>query len=94
MADKVKFGIIGTGAIATMHAEALRDAKNAELTAVFDQVTERAKAFAEKYNVRAIDNFEEFLNDKNVEAVTIATPTGVHGKVAVPAALAGKHLLC
>ena len=41
MADKVKFGIIGTGAIATMHAEALRDAKNAELTAVFDQVTER-----------------------------------------------------
>ena len=94
MADKVKFGIIGTGAIAAMHAEALRDAKNAELTAVFDQVTERAKAFAEKYNVRAIDNFEEFLNDKDVEAVTIATPTGVHGKVAVPAALAGKHLLC
>ena len=35
MADKVKFGIIGTGAIATMHAEALRDAKNAELTARF-----------------------------------------------------------
>ena len=94
MADKVKFGIIGTGAIAAMHAEALKDAKNAELVAVFDQVTERAKAFAEKFNVRAIDNFEEFLNDKDIEAVTIATPTGVHGKVAVPAALAGKHLLC
>jgi len=94
MADKVKFGIIGTGAIAAMHAEALKDAKNAELVAVFDQVTDRARQFAEKYNVRAIDSFEAFLADPEVEAVTIATPTGIHGKVAVPAALAGKHLLC
>ena len=34
MADKVKFGIIGTGAIAAMHAEALKDAKNAEKEAI------------------------------------------------------------
>ena len=94
MQNKVKYGIIGTGAIAAMHADALRNSKNAELVAVFDQITDRARAFAEKYNVRAIDDFDAFLNDKEIEAVTIATPTGVHGKVAVPAALAGKHLLC
>ena len=94
MQNKVKYGIIGTGAIAAMHADALRNSKNAELVAVFDQITDRARAFAEKYNVRAIDDFDAFLNDKEIEAVTIATPTGVHGKVAVPAALAGKHILC
>lgn len=94
MADKVKFGIIGTGAIAAMHAEALRDAHNAELVAVYDQVTERAQQFAEKFGVRAAADFESFLADPEVEAVTIATPTGIHGKVAVPAALAGKHILC
>ena len=94
MADKVKFGIIGTGAIAARHAEALRDAYNAELVAVYDQVTERAQQFAEKYGVRAAADFESFLADPEVEAVTIATPTGIHGKVAVPAALAGKHILC
>ena len=94
MADKVKFGIIGTGAIAAMHAEALRDAYNAELVAVYDQVTERAQQFAEKFGVRAAADFESFLADPEVEAVTIATPTGIHGKVAVPAALAGKHILC
>ena len=44
MADKVKYGIIGTSAIAAMHAEALQNSKNAELVAVFDQVTERAKS--------------------------------------------------
>ena len=94
MADKVKFGIIGTGAIAAMHAEALQQANNAELVAVYDQVTERAQAFAEKHGVRAAADFESFLADKEIEAVTIATPTGIHGKVAVPAANAGKHILC
>ncbi|MBR2357908.1 MAG: Gfo/Idh/MocA family oxidoreductase [Lentisphaeria bacterium] len=94
MADKVKFGIIGTGAIAAMHAEALHNAHNAELVAVFDQVGERAQQFAEKYNVRAVSSFEDFLADKEIQAVTVATPTGIHNKVAVPAALAGKHLLC
>ena len=94
MAEKVKFGIIGTGAIAAMHAKALADSCNAELVAVYDQVTERAQQFAEKYNVRAAADFESFLADPEIEAVTIATPTGIHGKVAVPAALAGKHILC
>ena len=72
MADKVRFGIIGTGAIAAMHAEALKDAKNAELVAVFDQVTERARQFAEKHNVRAVDNFEEFLADPEIDALVAA----------------------
>ena len=94
MERKVKFGIIGTGAIATMHADALKNSRNAELVAVFDQVTERAQQFAEKFGVRAAADFESFLADPEVEAVTIATPTGIHGKVAVPAALAGKHVLC
>ena len=94
MADKVKFGIIGTGAIAAKHAEAIQNAANAELVAVYNQVTDRAKAFAERFGVRAAASFEEFLADPEVQAVTIATPTGIHGKVAIPAANAGKHILC
>ena len=94
MENKVKFGIIGTGAIATMHAKALKASANAELVAVFDKVTERAAEFAKEYNVRAIDDFDTFLADTEVEAVTVATPTGIHGIVALPAAKAGKHILC
>lgn len=60
MEKKVKFGIIGTGAIATMHAKALEATTNAELVAVFDKVTERAAKFAEQYEVRAIDDFDVF----------------------------------
>lgn len=94
MGRKIKFGIIGTGAIAQMHAAALQNLDNAELVAVFDKVETRAKDFADKYGVRYVTSFEEFLADPEVEAVTVATPTGVHGDVAIPAACAGKHILC
>ena len=29
-----------------------------------------------------------------IEAVTIATPSVMHGKVTIPTAKAGKHILC
>ena len=77
-----------------MHARALDMCANAELVAVYDKVTERAESFAEKHSVKAINDFETFLSDQDVEAVTIATPTGVHGLVAIPAAKSGKHVLC
>ena len=42
----VKFGIIGTGAIARVHAEAIRLSGNCELVCVYDKIPERAAAFA------------------------------------------------
>jgi UDP-N-acetyl-2-amino-2-deoxyglucuronate dehydrogenase len=90
---KVKFGIIGTGAIARMHAEAIKMNDNSELYIVYDKIQERATAFAEKHNCRTVSSLEELLAS-DVEAVTIATPSGNHAEVAIPAAKAGKHILC
>ncbi|QSH42588.1 Gfo/Idh/MocA family oxidoreductase [Lentisphaerota bacterium] len=77
-----------------MHAAALEAAGNAELVAVYDKAVERAQKFAGDHKVRAAESFEAFLADSEIEAVTIATPTGIHGAVALPAAAAGKHILC
>jgi predicted dehydrogenase len=90
---KVKFGIIGTGAIAQRHAEALALTGNAELVLVYDKVTERASAFAKQHGCKSAATFEAFLAS-DIEAVTIATPSGLHAEVAIPAARAGKHILC
>ena len=90
---KVKFGIIGTGGIAQMHADALKLTDNGELYIVYDKVLERATAFAKQHNCRTASSLEELLNS-DVEAVTIATPSGLHAEVAIPAAKAGKHILC
>lgn len=90
---KVKFGIIGTGVIARFHAEALKMTDNAELYIVYDKIPELAAAFAKKYNCRMVSTYDELLAS-DVEAVTIATPSGLHAEVAIPAARAGKHILC
>lgn len=93
MSRKVKYGIIGTGAIARMHAQALAGVEQAELFMVYDTVVERAKAFSEQHKCRYAGSLEELLQSE-VEAVTIATPSGLHGQCAIPAAKAGKHILC
>ena len=91
--EKVKFGIIGTGMIAQMHADALRLAENAELVAVYDKVVERAEKFAADNKCAFAASLEE-LFAMPVEAVTIAVPSGLHGEVAIAAAKSGKHILC
>ena len=91
---KTRFGIIGTGNIAGFHAAAIKEAKNAELTAVCDSVPERVQAFAEKHGAAAETDLSLFLARKDIDVVTIATPSGAHADVAVPAARAGKHILC
>ena len=90
---KVKFGIIGTGGIAGLHAQAIAATRNAELCLVYDAIPERAAAFARTHHCHAVKTLKEFLAS-DIEAVTIATPSGLHGEVAIPAAQAGKHILC
>ena len=91
---KVRFGIIGAGVISAFHAEAIKGVESACLTAVFDVDQARGREFAAKHGIEAYDDLERFLRFAPIDAVTVATPTGLHGEVAIPAARAGKHVLC
>ncbi len=91
---KVRFGIIGTGTIAAFHAEAIKSVANAELTAACDSDATRVRNFAGPRGIKAYESLEQFLAEAPIDAVTVATPTGLHGTVAIPAARAGKHVLC
>ncbi|MBR2509428.1 MAG: Gfo/Idh/MocA family oxidoreductase [Lentisphaeria bacterium] len=90
---KVKFGIIGTGMIAQIHADAIKLTDNSELVMVYDKIVEKAKDFAAKNNCQYAETLEEFLAS-DIEAVTIGTPSGLHGGAAIAAAQAKKHILC
>jgi predicted dehydrogenase len=92
--DNVRFGIIGAGTIGAFHAEAIRAVEGARLTAVFDSVAERSRNFAAKHEIESYADLDEFLAKAPIDAVTVATPTGLHASVAIPAARAGKHVLC
>nr|WP_295685375.1 Gfo/Idh/MocA family oxidoreductase [uncultured Lachnoclostridium sp.] len=89
----VNFGIVGCGHIAGKHVNALDQIANARLVAVCDSDQKRRTSFSEKYGVSSYENYDEFLNDPELEAVIICTPSGSHAAMGEKAANAGKHIL-
>lgn len=91
----VRFGIIGAGVISKKHAEGIAKVPNAEIAAVCDIIQEKADAFAQKYNVKKVyTDYHQLLQDPDIDAVSICTPSGLHGEMVIAAARAGKHILC
>ena len=88
------FGIIGAGLIADFHARAIRDIPNAKLVACCDTVFAKAQKLADKYGAKAFADWDELLRLKEIDVVTVATPSGLHKEPTVAAAKAGKHVIC
>ncbi|MDD2232599.1 MAG: Gfo/Idh/MocA family oxidoreductase [Sphaerochaetaceae bacterium] len=91
---KYGFGIIGLGAIAKFHAEAVESLDDAYLAAAFDMVPGRAQSFcSDKTGVKAYDKIDAFLSDPEIDIVTVTTPSGAHMDVALAAMNAGKNVI-
>ncbi|MCC7230274.1 MAG: Gfo/Idh/MocA family oxidoreductase [Fimbriimonadaceae bacterium] len=87
----IRYGIIGCGAIAPVHAEALTKIDGAALATAFDVVPERAKAFAERFGCLAANSLRSLFDA--CDAVIVCTPSGLHADVGILAAQAGKHVI-
>lgn len=87
------FGIVGTGAIAAMHARAIQAIASAELIAVFNHHPEKAQEFARTHHTRAYAELEELLADPEIDVVCICTPSGAHLEPALSAITQRKHCL-
>ncbi|NGY60348.1 Gfo/Idh/MocA family oxidoreductase [Lentzea sp. NEAU-D13] len=87
--------IVGTGAIATSHAEALRAAGDRiELVAVVDVDAERAAAFAEKWNVpRVHPRLAALLDEEQLDVVHVCTPPRSHVPLALECLAANVNVL-
>ena len=90
------WGLIGCGDIARKRvAPALRDLDQCDFVAVSRERGELAEAFAAEFGARRwYSNWQELLLDKEIAAVYIATPVGLHAAQTIAAAEAGKHVLC
>jgi predicted dehydrogenase len=94
--DKVSFGLIGCGDIARKRVvPAIRELQNCELVAVNRAQTNLAESFAKEFGARRwYADWRELLQDKEINAVYIATPVYLHVEQTIAAAEAGKHVLC
>ena len=89
-----RFVIVGCGVISETHAQSLSQLlpHQVQLEACVDVVAERAEALAQKYGVRAA-TLADVLNDPDIDAVSVCTPSGLHAEVGVQALAAGKHVI-
>jgi UDP-N-acetyl-2-amino-2-deoxyglucuronate dehydrogenase len=85
--------IVGAGAVARYHAQAVAQAAGARLVAVSRSDAARAAEASAEFGVPCETSIEALLARPDVDAVAICTPSGQHAAQAVAAARAGKHVL-
>lgn len=93
MNRKLRIGIVGCGTISDIHAQAIQQSKNAELISVFSRSEKNACRVGEKYETKWSVDWDEFISDPNLDAVSICTPSGNHFDFGKKAAEAGKHII-
>lgn len=94
-AHKVKFAVVGCGAISPVHIQGIQQSEGAELVAVCDIDQEAGDKAAREHNVPVYYSLEELLNQDDVEidVIDICTPSSLHPEQTFAAAQAGKHVL-
>ncbi|MBE6612672.1 MAG: Gfo/Idh/MocA family oxidoreductase, partial [Ruminococcaceae bacterium] len=93
MKSQLNFGILGCGMISHVHAKAICSLSNARLAGAADISRENAENFSKSYGIRAYDSFHAMLEDPEIDAVCICTPSGFHEPNAIDALDAGKHVV-
>jgi len=99
MLKPVKIAQVGCGSVAqrgTLAHLALDDVKDkVQLVATMDAIAERAKACTGKFGAKEwYDDYDKMLAEADIDAVTIASPIGLHYEQVMKAIAAGKHVHC
>jgi UDP-N-acetyl-2-amino-2-deoxyglucuronate dehydrogenase len=92
------FGIVGTGVIAAIHADAIAllsktGRPDAALVAVTDVAPGAAAAFAATRGCAEEPDLGALLARRDIDVVCVCVPSGLHAAIGVQAAKAGKHLI-
>jgi len=88
--------IVGAGRAGMIHAHNFRrNVSHARLVAVVDPNREAAERAAKELGIeRYYTDYKQALEDRDIQAVVVVTPTIYHRDIVVAAAGAGKHVLC
>ncbi len=73
---------------------ALTSIQEFSLIGICSRTEQKVVEYSEKWNCRGWTDPSEMLNNSNVDIVYLATPIGVHFKLAIQALKAGKHVWC
>ena len=90
----IRFALVGCGRISSKHIEAIKaHHDDADLVAVCDVDPNRLEEAAKLTGARPYIRYEELLLQPDIDAVILATPSGLHAEQGIMAAAAGKHVI-
>jgi len=90
----VRWGILGTGGIASSFAADLRLTSSGAAVAVGSRSRESADRFADRFGIaNRHASYESLVADPDVDVIYVATPHPMHHGNAILALRAGKHVL-
>ena len=88
----INWGIIGCGNVTEVKSgPAFNKVKDSKLIAVMRRDASLAEDYARRHNVpKFYSNAQDLINDKDINAVYVATPPGSHAEYAIASIKAGK----
>lgn len=92
---KVRIGVIGCGQIArTRHIPELHESTVAEIAGFYDFIPAHAQAMSDQYGGIVYEQYQDMLNDDQVDGVVICTSNDSHVPISIEALEKGKNVLC
>lgn len=93
MDTPLRFGLIGCGTAGMFHARSIEALDGLQLVGVYDFSPESARRFAAAYGAQPFETLDALLACRQIDAVCICTPSGLHAAQALAAIQSGKHVL-
>jgi len=92
--DRIRVALIGAGGRGRNVTSQVQDAPGAEVVAVSDVYVPRREQAAQQFGpqAKAVKDYREILDRKDIDAVVIATPDHWHAPMTIEAVSAGKDV--
>ena len=84
--------VIGCGNFAKRFVPLFQNHPNTKKVYVCDRIPEKARQYAEEFQVEIIDSFEAALADPAINCIANFTQRHLHGDISIRALKAGKHV--
>ena len=95
MKKQLEIGIIGCSSIGMrVVIPAIKESNSCKLGIIGSRSTKKAKNTALKFKSRKFGNYNDVIEDKEIDLIYISLPIGLQEYWAIKAAKAGKHVLC
>jgi myo-inositol 2-dehydrogenase / D-chiro-inositol 1-dehydrogenase len=92
---QVRVGIIGAGRIGQVHANTLAACADAKAEMIVDYFPDVARSVADKFGIpRSGKHYMELIDNPDIDAVWICSPSTLHKEQILAACAAGKHVFC